>query len=66
MVVQPSFGENWERLVQIFELSLYKVIGSRNLSDDILWTQVCEIKSNMNSGPLTNVPSVKQSSASHA
>ena len=53
----PHFGGSWERLVQIFKLSLYKVIGSRTLSDDILWTLVCEIESNMNSGPLTNVPS---------
>ena len=53
----PHFGGSWERLVQIFKLSLYKVIGSRTLSDDILWTLVCEIESNMNSRPLTNVPS---------
>ena len=52
----PHFGGSWERLVQIFKLSLYKVIGSRTLSDDILWTLVCEIESNMNSRPLTNVP----------
>ncbi|XP_075241673.1 uncharacterized protein LOC142336649 [Convolutriloba macropyga] len=53
----PHFGGSWERLVQIFKLSLYKVIGSRTLSEDILWTLVCEIESNMNSRPLTNVPS---------
>ena len=53
----PHFGGSWERLVQIFKLSLYKVIGSRTLSDDILWTLVCEIESNMNSRPLTNVTS---------
>ncbi|XP_075256011.1 uncharacterized protein LOC142348522 [Convolutriloba macropyga] len=53
----PHFGRSWERLMQIFKLSLYKVIGSRTLSDDILWTLVCEIESNMNSRPLTNVPS---------
>ena len=53
----PHFGGSWERLVQIFKLSLYKVIGSRNLSDDILGTLVCEIESNMNSRPLTNDPS---------
>ena len=46
-----------ERLVQIFRLSLYKVIGSKTLSDDILMTLVFEIESNMNSRPLTNVPS---------
>ena len=53
----PHFGGSWERLKQICKLSLYKVIGSRTLSDDILWTLVCDIESNMNSRPLTNVPS---------
>ena len=53
----PHFGGSWERLVQIFKLSLYKVIGSRTLSDDILLTLVFESESNINSRPLTNVPS---------
>ena len=34
----PHFGGIWERLVQIFKLSLYKVIGSRTLTDEILNT----------------------------
>ena len=53
----PHFGGNWERLVQILKLSLYKVIGSRTLTDEILCTVTCEIEANMNSRPLTNVPS---------
>ena len=52
----PHFGESWKRLVQIFKLSLYNVYGSNTLSDDFLLTLVCEIDSNMNSRPLTNVP----------
>ena len=52
----PHFGGSWERLVQIFKLSLYKVIGSGTLSDYIFWTLLCGIESNMNSGPLTIVP----------
>ena len=51
----PHFVGSWERLVQIFKLSLYKVIGSRTLSDDICRTLVCKIESNMNSRHLTNV-----------
>ena len=51
------FGGGWERRVQVFQLSLFKLIGSRTLSDDILRTLVCEIASNMISRPLTNVPS---------
>ena len=43
--------------MQIFKLSLYKLIGSRTLSNDILWTLECEIESNINSRPITNVPS---------
>ena len=42
--------------MQIFKFFLYKVIGSRTLSGDILWTLVCEIESNMSSRTLTNVP----------
>ena len=53
----PHFGGSWERQVQIFKLSLYKVIGSRTLSDYILWTLVCEIETNMYSRRLTNDPS---------
>ena len=52
----PHFGGSWERLVQIFKLSLYKVIVSKTLSDDNLLTLVCEIQSNINSRPLTNDP----------
>ena len=52
----PHFGGIWERLVQIFKLSLYKVIGSRTLTDEILNTVACEIEASMNSRPLTNVP----------
>ena len=50
------FGGIWERLVQIFKLSLYKVIVSRTLTDEILNTISCEIEASMNSRPLTNVP----------
>ena len=53
----PQFSGSWERLVQIFKLSLYKIIGSKTLSDDILLTLVCEIESNMNSRSLNNFPS---------
>ena len=52
----PHFGGIWERLVQIFKLSLYKVIGSRTLTDEILNTVSCEIEASMNSRPLTKVP----------
>ena len=53
----PHFGGIWERLVQIFKLSLYKLIGSRTLTDEIYCTTTCEIEANMNSRPLTNVQS---------
>ena len=53
----PHFGGIWERLVQIFKSSLYKVIGSRTLTGEISCTVTCEIEANMNSRPLTNVPS---------
>ena len=43
--------------MQIFKLSLYKIIGSRTLTDEILCTVTFEIEANMNSRPLTNVPS---------
>ena len=52
----PHFGGIWERLVQIFKLSLYKVSGSRTLTDEILCTVTCEMEANMNTRPLTNVP----------
>ena len=52
----PHFDGKWERLVQIFKLSLYKVIGSRTLTDEILSTVSCEIEASMNYRPLTNVP----------
>ena len=49
----PHFGGIWERLIQVFKLSLYKVIGSRTLTHETLSTFTCEIESNMNSRPLT-------------
>ena len=49
----PHFGGSWERLIQVFKLSLYKVIGSRTLTHETLSTFTCEIESNMNSRPLT-------------
>ena len=52
----PYFGGIWESLVQIFKLSLYKVIGSRTLTDEILSTVSCEIEASLNYRPLTNVP----------
>ena len=52
----PHFGGIWERLLQIFKLSLYKVVGSRTLTDEILSTISCEIEASMNCRPLTNVP----------
>ena len=55
--VAPHFGGIWERLGQIFKLSLYMFIGSRTLTDEILCTVMCDIEANMNSRPLTNVPS---------
>ena len=39
----PHFGGSWERLVHMFKLSLYKVIVSEKLSEDILLTLVREI-----------------------
>ena len=33
----PYFGGIWDRLVQIFKLSLFKFIGSRTLTEEILW-----------------------------
>ena len=52
----PNFGGIWERLVQIFKLSLYKIIGSRTLTEEILSTVSCEKEASMISRPLTNVP----------
>ena len=52
----PHFGGIWERLVQVFNLSLYKVIGFRTLTDEVLSTVSCEIEASMNSRPLINVP----------
>ena len=36
----PRFGGSWERIVQIFKLSQYKIIGFKMLSDDISLTLV--------------------------
>ena len=52
----PHFGGIWERLVQLFKLSLYKVIGSKNLTDEILSTVSCELEESMISRTLSNVP----------
>ena len=52
----PHLGGIWERLVQIFKLSLYKVIGSRTLTDGILSKVSCELEASINSRPLSNVP----------
>ena len=40
----------------IFILSIYKVIGSRTLTDEILCRVTCEIEANMNNRPLIIVP----------
>ena len=53
----PHFCGSWERLVQVFKLSLYKVIGSRTLTDETLSTFTCEIESNKNLRPLLKVSS---------
>ena len=50
----PHFGGSWENLIQVFKLSLYKVIGSRTITNEILSAFNCEIEFNMNSRPLTN------------
>ena len=53
----PHFGGILVWLIQVFELSLYKVIGSRTLIHETLSTFTCKIESNMNSRPLTNTSS---------
>ena len=50
----PHFGGIWERLLPVFKLSLYKIIGSRTLTDETLSPFNCEIEFNDNSRPLTN------------
>ena len=52
----PLFDGIWERMVQIFKISLYKVIDSRTLTDEIMYTIFCVIETSLNSTPLTNVP----------
>ena len=52
----PHFSGIWERLVQVFKLSFYKVVCSRTLTDEILSTVSCKIEESMNSRPLSNVP----------
>ena len=47
----PHFVEIWERLVEIFKLSFYKVIGSRALTDEILSTISGGIEDSLNSMP---------------
>ena len=51
------FGGSGKRLVQIFKLSLYKIVASRALTDEILCAVTCKIETNMNSRPLKNAPS---------
>ena len=53
----PHFGGSWEKLVQIFKLSLYKVIGSRSIKDKTLLAFACENESHVNSRRLKNVSS---------
>ena len=55
--VEPHFGGVWERLVQVFKLSVYKVIGSRTQTDDTLTTLTSEIEANMRWRPIANIPS---------
>ena len=52
----PYNGGIWERFVRIFKLTLYNVIGSRNLTDEILNTVSCEMEASANSRSLANVP----------
>ena len=51
------FGGSWERLIQVFKLSLYSVFGSRTPTHETLSTFTCEIESKMYSRPLTNTSS---------
>ena len=44
----PHLRGIWQRLVQIFKLSLYKVIGSRTLTDGILSTVSCGLEASKN------------------
>ena len=53
----PHFGGSWESLIQVFKLSLYKVIGSKTLTHETSSNFTCEIESNMNCRPLTNTSS---------
>ena len=61
MEIQPSSGPAFRRnlgaISADFQIFLCKVFWSRTLTDEILCTITCEIEANMNSRPLTNVPS---------
>ena len=52
-----QFGGIGKRLVHFFKLSLYMIIASRTLTDEILCTVPCKIEANMNSRPLKKAPS---------
>ena len=52
----PHSDGSWERLVHVFKLSLYKIIGLQTMYDKTLINFIRKLESSLNSRPLTNVP----------
>ena len=51
----PHQGGIWERLVRSFKRVLYKILGTRRLTDEVLSTTFCLVEHALNSRPLTLV-----------
>ena len=51
----PHFGGVWERMVRSCKRSMWAVLGSRNLTDEILTTTMCLVEQTLNARPLTCV-----------
>ena len=53
----PHHGGSWERLVRSCKRALYSILGSRNLTDEILSTALCLVEQSLNARPIVPVTS---------
>ena len=56
----PNHGGSWERLVRSVKRVLYEILGSRQVTEEVLGTTLCLVEQALNSRPITLVSTDSQ------